>query len=165
MSEATGNETTPETPAQETPAKDETQEPAKAETDWQAEARKWERRAKDNKSAADELAKVRENQMTEAEKAEARVKTAEERVRDLEAANARKDVAIEHRLDPDDAELLNDLTDVDAMRRLASRLQAAANDAAGPHSPRPDKNQGRSSSGPATTADQFAAALGGAFKR
>ena len=35
------------------------------ETDWKAESRKWESRAKENKSAAEELAKLREAEKTE----------------------------------------------------------------------------------------------------
>jgi hypothetical protein len=38
-------------------------------TDWKAEARKWEQRAKDNKKAADDLDKQRKASMTEAERA------------------------------------------------------------------------------------------------
>lgn len=51
------------------------------ETDWQAEARKWEKRAKDNSQARSELAELRKQQkatMTEAERA---VAEAEERGR------------------------------------------------------------------------------------
>ncbi|MFF5790246.1 hypothetical protein ACFY8P_35400 [Streptomyces sp. NPDC012693] len=40
-----------------------------AETDWKARAREWERRAKDNKTAADELATLKASQMSEQEKA------------------------------------------------------------------------------------------------
>ncbi|PNG20333.1 hypothetical protein C1J00_20945, partial [Streptomyces cahuitamycinicus] len=40
-----------------------------AEPDWKAEARKWEQRAKDNKSAADQLEQLKAAQMTEQEKA------------------------------------------------------------------------------------------------
>ncbi|MFF9910624.1 hypothetical protein [Streptomyces sp. NPDC013457] len=39
------------------------------ETDWKARAREWERRAKDNKTAADELAALKASQMSEQEKA------------------------------------------------------------------------------------------------
>ncbi|WP_113699176.1 hypothetical protein [Nonomuraea lactucae] len=39
------------------------------ETDWKAEARKWEKRAKENSSAAEELDKVRKASMSEQEKA------------------------------------------------------------------------------------------------
>lgn len=38
------------------------------ETDWKAEARKWEQRAKDNKLAADKLAAIEEANKTEAQK-------------------------------------------------------------------------------------------------
>ncbi|MFI6904876.1 hypothetical protein ACIBKY_26685 [Nonomuraea sp. NPDC050394] len=38
-------------------------------TDWKAEARKWEKRAKENSTAADELDKVKKASMTETEKA------------------------------------------------------------------------------------------------
>lgn len=43
--------------------------PAGDGTDWQAEARKWEKRAKENKGAVDELATLKAAQMTEQEKA------------------------------------------------------------------------------------------------
>jgi hypothetical protein len=49
----------PTTPAPAAPAQ---------ETDWKAEARKWEDRAKQNKSAAEELDKIREAQKTEEQK-------------------------------------------------------------------------------------------------
>lgn len=44
-------------------------------TDWKAEARKWEQRAKDNKAAASELEKQRRASMTEAERAVAEAET------------------------------------------------------------------------------------------
>lgn len=43
--------------------------PKPEETDWKAQARKWEERAKANKEAADELEKLKESQMSEQEKA------------------------------------------------------------------------------------------------
>lgn len=60
---ATG--TTPTTPEETKP------------TDWKAEARKWESRAKENSAAAAELQKLKESQMTELEKAQARAQAAE----------------------------------------------------------------------------------------
>jgi len=44
-------------------------EPAADETDWKAEARKWEQRAKENRQAAAQLEKQRQASMTEAERA------------------------------------------------------------------------------------------------
>lgn len=157
------------TSAEVEPARDdqaETDQPEQV-TDWQAEAsrlreelakaRKWETRAKENKAAADRLAELEREQMSEAERTEARIREAEARAADLEAANARKDVAIEFRLDSDDAALLDDLTDPEAMRRLAARLQAASEAEASPRSPRPDKNQGRDGDAVVSPEDAFVA--------
>lgn len=52
--------------------------------DWQAEARKWEKRAKENKEAADELARLKEASMTEQEKAAQRAKETEDQLRDAQ---------------------------------------------------------------------------------
>ena len=45
-----------------------------AETDWKARARKWEKRAKENSAAADELAKLKESQMTGLGRIQARMR-------------------------------------------------------------------------------------------
>ncbi|WP_020097392.1 hypothetical protein [Microbacterium sp. 11MF] len=50
-------------------------------TDWKAQARKWERQAKENKTAAEELAALKQSQMTEDEKRA-------ERLASLESENA-----------------------------------------------------------------------------
>lgn len=63
--------TTPTTPA---PAPEKA--PAQ-ETDWKAEARKWERRAKENKSAAEKLAEIEEANKSEAQKLADRLAAAE----------------------------------------------------------------------------------------
>ncbi len=81
---------TPPPAAQPTPPVDPA--PAK-ETDWVAEARKWEDRAKANKEAADELAKIKEAQKTEAEKAADRLAAAEKRASEAELKALRADVA------------------------------------------------------------------------
>jgi hypothetical protein len=71
MSETAPEATAPEA-AQPTP---ETPTPAEDKTDWQAEARKWEQRAKENRDAARELEKQRQASMTEAERAVAEAET------------------------------------------------------------------------------------------
>lgn len=48
-----------------------------AETDWKSEARKWERLAKKGKAAEEELEALKQQQMTEQEKATARAEKAE----------------------------------------------------------------------------------------
>lgn len=50
------------------------------ETDWKAEARKWEERAKANRSAAEKLAEIEEASKTEAQRMAERLAKAEERV-------------------------------------------------------------------------------------
>ena len=68
----------PEAAAQ--PAEGATDQPAASQdtTDWKAEARKWEQRAKENKAAATEVEKARKAAMSESERA---VAEAEERGR------------------------------------------------------------------------------------
>jgi hypothetical protein len=65
------SETATEAPAQEQPTTEQPteQQPTEDSTDWKAEARKWEQRAKENKQAAAELEKQRQASMTEAERA------------------------------------------------------------------------------------------------
>lgn len=61
-------------------------------TDWKAEARKWEKYAKENKAAKDELDAIKAAQMTEQEKLLARVEQAE-------AALASANAQIQHAKD------------------------------------------------------------------
>lgn len=127
MSEA-APEAPAESPAQETEQPAAESKPPAEEIDWKAKAREWERRAKENKTAADELAQIRESQKSEAEKVADRVAKAEKAAADAEARALRREVALEHKLSRDDAELLDALTDEDAMRRLATRLATAESD-------------------------------------
>lgn len=70
---------------------------AKPETDWKAEARKWEQRAKKSQAAELELEALKQAQMTEQEKANARAEKAESELAALKAENQRladaKDIA------------------------------------------------------------------------
>lgn len=79
MSETPPEATPPADPAAQPSGADAAAEPADT-TDWKAEARKWEQRAKENKQARDDLDKQRKAAMTEAERAvaeaEARGRTA-----------------------------------------------------------------------------------------
>ena len=74
-----------ESQAQATQAQEPTTQEEPHGIDWKAEARKWEQRAKENKGAADELAKLKEASMTEQQKAEARAQAAEAKVEQLTA--------------------------------------------------------------------------------
>ena len=99
-------------------------EPKVDDTDWKAEARKWEQRAKENAPAVKRLAEIEQANMTAEQKAQA----AETRAVEAEARVTRRDVAIEHKLNAEDAALLDTITDEDAMRRLAARLASAESD-------------------------------------
>lgn len=72
------------------------------ETDWKAEARKWEERAKANKAAADRVAEIeaaekvrREAEMTELEKAQAELKAERDARAAAERAALRSNIAAE----------------------------------------------------------------------
>jgi hypothetical protein len=96
--EGDGTETpgnTPGTPAVAYPAAnpaDPPKPPAK-ETDWKAEARKWEQRAKENSKAAEELQKLEDAKKSELERERERADKAEARARELEEAQTRRDLA------------------------------------------------------------------------
>lgn len=124
-------------------------------TDWKAEARKWEQRAKENRSAADELATIRDAQKSESEKAAERLAAAERAAQEAEAKVLRRDIALEFKLSKDDAALLDAITDENTLRQLAPRLAQQSEGSR----PRPDPNQGRSDSALALNSDGLEAAL------
>ena len=112
------------------------------EIDWKAKARDWEKRAKENKSAADKLAELEEANKSEAQKAAERTAKAEQRAAEAEAKVVRRDIAIEHKLSKEDAALLDTITDEETLRALAARLAGAESDKKkqGPHVPGEGKN-------------------------
>lgn len=65
------------------------------ETDWKAEARKWEARAKKSQAAEQELAELKESQLTEQEKAVKRAEAAEHELAALKAEAERLSAARE----------------------------------------------------------------------
>ena len=102
------------------------EQPQGNETDWKAEARTWEKFAKENKAAKEELDALKAAQMTEQEKL---VKRAEDAERQLAAANA----AIQHSKDVAEvaaesgvpASLLEFCADRDAMERFAEQFNGS----------------------------------------
>lgn len=103
-------------------------EPATDQTDWKAEARKWEQRSKENAAAAKKLAELEEAQKSAEQKAAEREAAAERRAAEAEARAVRREIALEHKLSKDDAALLDAVSDEDAMRSLAVRLAKQAED-------------------------------------
>lgn len=107
---------------------------------WKAKAREQEKRAKDNATAATRLAEIEEANKSEADKATERLNKAEQRAAEAEAKALRREVALEHKLSKEDADLLDALTDEDAMRRFAERLATANEDEAAAEKDKRKKN-------------------------
>lgn len=90
-------------PAPETPQAPAQEPPAKPETDWKAEAKKWETRAKENKTAAERLAALEESQKTEQQKLMERAEAAERERDQVRTEALRLRIAHEKGLTPKQA--------------------------------------------------------------
>ena len=99
-----------------------TEEDADDGTDWKAEARKWELRAKDNKTAAEELAALKESQKTDQQKVEERISQMEKRAADAESRALRSDIASKHGISAEDRDLFLTGSDEESLTAQAKRL-------------------------------------------
>lgn len=109
---------TDETPSVETDEADDTSEETFSREyveKLRKENARYRREAKAEREAAE---KLKQQDAT----VEERLEAAEKRAEEAEARVLRKDIAIEHNLDKGDAELLDMVSDEDAMRTLAKRL-------------------------------------------
>jgi hypothetical protein len=122
------SETTTEAPTTttEAPAEESTSPgtPAKPETDWKAEAKKWESRAKENKSAAEKLAQIEEAQKTEAQKAADRLAVAEKAAAEATREALKFKIAAKFQIGDEDADLFLTGSDEEALTKQAERLTA-----------------------------------------
>ena len=122
------SEQTPEATATEAEASTEQQneqKPTETVDFWKAKAREQEKRAKDNKAAADELAQIRDAQKSESEKAADRIAKAEAEVATVpnKVADAlREHLVALHEIDQDDAELFLTGTDPELLLKQVTRL-------------------------------------------
>lgn len=113
------------------PAQEQQQPPATEEpqgTDWQAEARKWETRAKENFAAKKELDDRKAAEMTETQKAQAAAQDASDKLAAAERKTALLQAAVDHGLDADALDLLDGIPadQIDAKaKKLAERIKAA----------------------------------------
>lgn len=143
-------------------------EPEKHETDWKAEARKWESRAKKSQAAEAELAELKAAQMTAQEKATARAEKAEAELAELKAMKARHDAAKAISSEAGvPLALLEYCADEDAMRSFVEAYKAAQPEPLHVPSAAPavmakvDKSEG----GVVPTREQFAQFAAEKFKR
>lgn len=145
---------TPTAPVLEAPAQGPDEAPAKPETDWKAEAKKWESRAKENKSAADKLAEIEEANKTEAQRAAERLAAAEKDASTARAEALRLRVAAKYGIGDEDADLFLTGSDEQTLTRQAERLSARESERkkTGNHVPR------EGSTPPAAGSDELAVA-------
>lgn len=132
---------TQETPTEETPAP-EVAEPQGDATDWKAEARKWEARAKADHEVANKWREYEASQKTEHEK------LADELARErAEAAQAKAEllrlrIASEKGITGDATKLLKGSTE-DELNAEADLLLSLIADQSKPKGPKPDEHQGK----------------------
>lgn len=148
-------EPTTETP-KPGPATDTT--PAKDETDWKAEARKWEGRAKENSKAAEQLAAIEEAKKTNEQKLEDRATAAEKVAAEKSLEADRAIVALDKGLTASQAKRLvgstRDELAADADELLADLGSKTSGSVRADHSQGPKGNDA-----PTDPAAQFALAL------
>lgn len=119
------------TEATTTEAPAETTAPAQ-ETDWKAEARKWEDRAKANKSAAERLAEIEEASKSEAQKLAERAEAAEAALAAAKADALRLSVIARHGIPEDYQEFVTGTSEeeltarAEKVQKLIEAQQAAA---------------------------------------
>lgn len=102
--------------------------PAQAETDWKAEARKWEQRAKDNSDAAARLKEIEDASKSAEQKATEEKAAAEKRAAEAEAKLLRYDVATAKKVPADALEFLTGTTreEIEASADKVLKLIAAS---------------------------------------
>lgn len=120
---------------------------------------KYRTEAKNNSDAAKKLAEIEDANKSEIERAASRAETAERERDEARAEVMRLRVATKHGISDEDADLFLTGTDEETLTKQAQRLAKRAEDSGKPRPPQPDRNQGRSSGGGTSTADQFAAAI------
>ena len=145
------DETTELTPAQG--EAEQQPEQATPEVDWKAKAREWERRAKENKSAAEELNALKEAQKSEEQRLAERLADAEAKAHAAEMKALRAEIAQAKGVP---ASLLTGSTE-EEMNSSADALLAFRGESATPRAPKPDPNQGRGGALNVSTEQMFAA--------
>jgi uncharacterized phage infection (PIP) family protein YhgE len=131
------------------------------ETDWKAEARKWEARAKAAKADSEAAAKWRDYEKSlkpEQERLAEELAQIKAEASEATAKLLRYEVATQKGIPSDAIELLNG-SDRDELEKAADKLLSLiANQSKTPI--KADVNQGKPNHGGTSTADQFASALG-----
>ena len=132
-----------------------------SKTDWKAEARKWEARAKENKTAAEKLQELEEAKKSELQKAQEAADKAQKQAEEALAEAARLRIAAKHGIGEDHLDLLTGSSD-DELEAKAQKLSALIKSTTEEPAPKKgawapfDPEEGKSPSGKQSVADQFA---------
>lgn len=143
MSDELANETTPE--PTEAPAQAEPQGEAVQETDWKAEARKWEKRAKDanaDRDAAQKWREYEESLKPLQEKLADDLNTAKAEAESARTALLRYEIASEKGIPAEAIKLLQG-SSREELEEAAETLVSLLANQSKPKSPLPDDSQGR----------------------
>jgi len=93
------------------------------ETDWKAEARKWEARAKENNSAAQKLAEIEESKKSETQKLQEQIAEYEKRAAEAERDRARLAVIAKHGIPEEFHDLVHG-SDPEALEASAAKVKS-----------------------------------------
>lgn len=123
MSESAAAEPAATTTAVEAPAQD--------ATDWKAEARKWESRAKENSTAASRLAEIEESKKSETQKLQEQLTAFQERATTAERDRERLAVIAKHGIPEEYHDLVHG-ADAESLAASAAKVQALITATAAP---------------------------------
>lgn len=147
------------TPTTEEATTEAVQEPqGSPETDWKAEARKWEARAKADHEAANQWREFETSQKSDVEKMADELARFKAEASEASTKLLKFEVASQKGIPAEALELLHGSTR-EELERAADKLLSLIADQSKPNTPKPDLNQGKPPVGGASTGDQFAAAL------
>jgi hypothetical protein len=147
------------TPAEEVTTNETVSEPqGSQETDWKAEARKWEARAKADHEAANQWREFETSQKSEVEKMADELARFKAEASESSTKLLKFEIASQKGIPTEALDLLNGSTR-EELESSADKLLSLIADQSKPNTPKPDLNQGKPSSGGQSTGDQFAAAL------
>ena len=150
------------TPTTETAPADTVETPQEpqgsTETDWKAEARKWENRAKADHEAAKRWREFEQSQKSDVEKMADELARYKAEASEASTKLLKFEVASQKGIPAEALDLLVG-SNREELESAADKLLSLIADQSKPTTPKPDANQGKPATGSVTTGDQFAAAL------
>lgn len=93
------------------------------EIDWKAKARDWEKRAKENKTAADELAQIKESQKTETQRLQDQLAEFQRKAETAERDRERLSIIAKHGIPSDFHDLVQGV-DSEALEASAAKVKS-----------------------------------------